>query len=56
MQRRVTFGELTRAHLRLIQREHDLKEGHIIYPALDRMLDEAESDRIVARIQAWTRG
>jgi len=35
---------------------HNMKEEHILYPALDRMLDEEESDQVVARIQAWTRG
>jgi uncharacterized protein (DUF2249 family) len=48
--------ELSRAELRLIQRDHDLKEEQILYPALDRLLDEAESDAVVGRIQAWTRG
>lgn len=47
--------ELGRVELRRIQRDHDLKEEHILYPALDRMLDEDEGDRMVARIQAWTR-
>jgi len=47
--------ELSRAELRQIQRDHDLKEERILYPALDRMLDEQEGDRMVARIQAWTR-
>jgi len=47
--------ELSRAELRQIQRDHDLKEERILYPALDRMLDEEEGDRMVARIQAWTR-
>ena len=47
--------ELSRAELRQIQRDHDLKEEQILYPALDRMLDEEEGDRVVARIQAWTR-
>ena len=48
--------ELSRVELRQIQRDHDLKEEQILYPALDRMLDEDESDRMVARIQGWTRG
>jgi uncharacterized protein (DUF2249 family)/hemerythrin-like domain-containing protein len=47
--------ELSRAELRQIQRDHDLKEEQILYPALDRMLDAEEGDRMVARIQAWTR-
>ena len=45
--------ELSRAELRQIQRDHDLKEERILYPALDRMLDEEEGDRMVDRIQAW---
>ncbi len=49
----IEFGRL---ELRQIQRDHDLKEEHILYPALDRMLDEEEGDRVVARIQAWTHG
>ena len=48
--------ELSRVELRQIQREHDLKEEQILYPALDRMLDADESDRMVARLQAWARG
>jgi regulator of cell morphogenesis and NO signaling len=48
--------ELSRAELRQIQRDHDLKEEQILYPALDRLLDEEEGDRMVARIQAWSRG
>ena len=48
--------ELSRAQLRLIQRDHDLKEERILYPALDRLLDEQEGDEMVARIQDWTRG
>src|SRR5438477_6163713 len=48
--------ELSRIELRRIQRDHDLQEEQILYPALDRMLDEDESDRMVARIQGWTRG
>ncbi|PYQ47348.1 MAG: hypothetical protein DMF78_24005 [Acidobacteria bacterium] len=48
--------ELSRVELRQIQRDHDLKEEQILYPALDRMLDEDESDRMVARIQGWARG
>jgi uncharacterized protein (DUF2249 family)/hemerythrin-like domain-containing protein len=47
--------ELSRAELRQIQRDHDLKEEQILYPALDRMLDGPEGDAVVARIQAWTR-
>ena len=47
--------ELSRAELRRIQRDHDLKEEQILYPALDRMLDKEEGDRMVARIQDWTR-
>ena len=47
--------ELSRAELRQIQRDHDLKEERILYPALDRMLDAEEGDGMVARIQAWTR-
>jgi len=47
--------ELSRAELRQIQRDHDLKEEQILYPALDRMLDGAEGDAMVGRIQAWTR-
>jgi len=48
--------ELGRIELRQIQRDHDLKEELIFYRALDRILDAEESDRVVARIQAWTRG
>ncbi|HET6899322.1 MAG TPA: hemerythrin domain-containing protein [Vicinamibacteria bacterium] len=48
--------ELSRAELRRIQRDHDLKEERILYPALDRMLDEEEGDEMVARIQRWGRG
>jgi uncharacterized protein (DUF2249 family)/iron-sulfur cluster repair protein YtfE (RIC family) len=48
--------ELSRAELRRIQRDHDLKEERILYPALDRMLDEEEGDAMVARIQRWVRG
>jgi regulator of cell morphogenesis and NO signaling len=48
--------ELGRIELRQLQRDHDLKEELIFYPALDRILDAEESDRVVARIQAWTRG
>lgn len=48
--------EFGRAELRQIQRDHDLKEEQILYRALDRMLDEEEGDRMVARLQAWTRG
>jgi len=48
--------ELSRAELRQIQRDHDLKEERILYPALDRMLDEEEGDEMVARIQRWVRG
>jgi uncharacterized protein (DUF2249 family)/hemerythrin-like domain-containing protein len=47
--------ELSRAELRQIQRDHDLKEEQVLYPALDRMLDGPEGDAVVARIQAWTR-
>jgi regulator of cell morphogenesis and NO signaling len=47
--------ELSRIELRQIQRDHDLKEELIFYPALDRILDAEDSDRVVARIQAWTR-
>jgi uncharacterized protein (DUF2249 family)/hemerythrin-like domain-containing protein len=48
--------ELCRAELRQIHQDHILKEERILYPAIDRMLDEEGSDRMVARIQAWTRG
>jgi uncharacterized protein (DUF2249 family)/hemerythrin-like domain-containing protein len=48
--------ELGRIELRQIQRDHDLKEELIFYPALDRILDAEENDRVVARIQSWTRG
>ena len=48
--------ELSRAELRQIQRDHDLKEEQLFYPALDRMLDEEEGDLVVARLQAWSRG
>ena len=48
--------ELSRAELRRIQRDHDLKEEQILYPALDRMLHEEEGDEMVARIQRWGRG
>jgi uncharacterized protein (DUF2249 family)/hemerythrin-like domain-containing protein len=48
--------ELSRAELRPILHDHDLKEEQILYPALDRLLDERESDAMVGRIQAWTRG
>jgi regulator of cell morphogenesis and NO signaling len=48
--------ELARIELRQIQRDHDLKEELIFYPALDRILDAEEGDRVVARIQAWARG
>jgi regulator of cell morphogenesis and NO signaling len=48
--------EWSRGELRQIQRDHDLKEEQILYRALDRMLDEEEGDRMVARLQAWTRG
>jgi regulator of cell morphogenesis and NO signaling len=51
-----TAIELSRVELRQIQRDHDLKEEQILYPALDRMLDADESDRMVARLQAWARG
>jgi regulator of cell morphogenesis and NO signaling len=47
--------EFSRAALRQIQHDHDLKEEQILYPALDRMLDEAEGDAMVARLQAWAR-
>lgn len=48
--------ELSRVELRRILHDHDLKEERILYPALDRLLDAGESDVMVARIQAWTRG
>jgi len=32
---------------------HDLKEEHVLYPAIDRLFSAEESDRMVARIQAW---
>jgi uncharacterized protein (DUF2249 family) len=48
--------ELRWIALRAIQRDHDLKEELIFYPALDRLLDAEEGDRVVARIQAWPRG
>jgi hemerythrin-like domain-containing protein/uncharacterized protein (DUF2249 family) len=48
--------DISRAELRQIQRDHDLKEEQILYPAIDRTVDEEESDRTVSRIQAWTRG
>jgi uncharacterized protein (DUF2249 family) len=48
--------ELSRAALRRILHDHDLKEEMVLYPALDRLLDEDESDRMVACIQAWRRG
>jgi regulator of cell morphogenesis and NO signaling len=47
--------ELSRVELREIQRDHDLKEERILYPALDRLLADEESDQVVARIQRWTR-
>jgi uncharacterized protein (DUF2249 family)/hemerythrin-like domain-containing protein len=47
--------ELARIELRQIQRDHDLKEEQIFYPALDRVLTAEEGDRVVARLQAWTR-
>ena len=47
--------EFSRAALRQIQHDHDLKEEQILYPALDRMLDKAEGDAMVARLQAWAR-
>ncbi len=48
--------ELSRAELRDILHDHDLKEELVIYPALDRLLDPLESDSMVARAQAWSRG
>jgi regulator of cell morphogenesis and NO signaling len=47
--------EFSRTELRQIQRDHDLKEEQIFYPALDRLLDEEEGDRVVKQIQTWTR-
>lgn len=48
--------ELSRAALRTILHDHELKEEQILHPALDRLFDAAQSDATVARAQAWTRG
>jgi hemerythrin-like domain-containing protein len=49
-------AELARAALRRLLAAHALKEDHVLYPAIDRLLSAEESDRTVARIQSWTLG
>lgn len=46
-------AELARGALRRFLAAHALKEDHMLYPAIDRLLSPDESDRMVARIQAW---
>jgi hemerythrin-like domain-containing protein len=48
--------ELTWAKLRSLLHDHHVKEDHLLYPALDRLLSPAEGEAIVARAQAWNRG
>src|SRR5262249_7251981 len=45
--------ELVRAELRGILHDHEIWEEHILYPSLDRLLDDREADDLVKRIQAW---
>jgi iron-sulfur cluster repair protein YtfE (RIC family) len=47
--------ELSRLALRSILHDHDLKEEQIIYPALDRLLDDTERAAVVARAKGWGR-
>jgi iron-sulfur cluster repair protein YtfE (RIC family) len=48
----VAFGEV-RARLLTTLRDHERKEESILYPWIDRLLTEGESDSLVARIQAF---
>jgi uncharacterized protein (DUF2249 family)/hemerythrin-like domain-containing protein len=48
-----TEVEEQRQALHGILREHDRKEESILYPGTDEMLTEAESDALVAKIQAF---
>lgn len=47
--------ELTRAELRTLLRDHHLKEDHVLYPALDRLLSEEESEALVRRARSLAR-
>jgi uncharacterized protein (DUF2249 family) len=45
-------AEATRASLHEILGDHNLKEEQVLYPGTDRLLEEAEADALVRRIQA----
>ena len=45
-------AEPTRADLRALLHEHNVKEENVLYPMLDRALDPRESDAVVFRFQA----
>ena len=45
-------AERLRAELHGVLGEHNMKEEHIVYPGTDRAMTAAESDALVARIQA----
>jgi uncharacterized protein (DUF2249 family)/hemerythrin-like domain-containing protein len=49
---RVRPAETTRAELRALVGQHNVKEENILYPMLDRALDAQETDRLVFRFQA----
>ena len=45
-------AEPTRADLRALLHQHNVKEENVLYPMLDRALDPRESDALVFRFQA----
>lgn len=45
-------AEPTRADLRALLHQHNVKEESVLYPILDRALDPRESDAVVFRFQA----
>lgn len=45
--------EELRRDLRRVLEDHDRKEEAILYPAMDRLLSDAESDALVGRVQAF---
>jgi len=45
-------AETTRADLRALVHQHNVKEENVLYPMLDRALDAQETDTLVFRFQA----
>ncbi len=45
-------AEMTRADLKALLHQHDLKEENVLYPMLDRALNAQDTDALVFRFQA----